>query len=93
MTARAKKDTIKYIVSSLQMQSPFQLIHTPERVNIRYVVQIANTGECDTLFIPLIERLREKVYETERTLIFCRTRKGVRDIYQAFESKFGESYS
>ena len=90
LTATATRQTRDQIFEMLEIESPVELIESPNRPNITYVVQkIDNSTPMIDNFRYLAYEIRLKSLSTKRTIIYCQTIKQCCVIYNIFNLELG----
>ena len=94
LTATATRSTTDCIFDSLRI--PIKNVHTvkrsPNRNNLRYSLQyVDNNMPLEIVFGALLEEVLHKQDATERTLIYCQTRKHCGLIFRLFEIQLGNN--
>ena len=72
LTATATKQTRQAVVKHLKMVCPVVVSVSPNKPNIKYSV-LLNVRSLEETFAPLVEEVRQKRKNMDRTIIFCRT--------------------
>ena len=72
LTATATKSSQKQICRTLGMVKPNIIAVSPDRPNIEYRVKFKR-DTVEEQFSPLVEELKRKRTETDRSVIFCRS--------------------
>ena len=85
LIATATKQTRKDICKSLALMNPEMILKSPKKSNIVYEV-ILKVCDMEETFAPLIEELRNKRKNINKTVVFCRTYKDTSHIYLYFKS-------
>ena len=93
LTATATSDTKEQILNTLHL--PTNDVHfieqSPDRKNIQYSVQyLEKDDHLENAFSLLIQDIKEHGANSQRTLIYCQTRKQCSVIYRIFEVYLGE---
>ena len=92
LTATATKATQAQILESLSINDVYKIEKNPDKPNLMYVLTYINKDTpIKDLFSCLIEEMKLKQVETERTLIYCQTRKQCAVLYRLFQVELGES--
>jgi len=91
MTTTAMKNMRDFIISNLKLLDLLLLVETPEKVNIN-VIKRSSSDDCKKIFALIIAKLAKEKCNMERIMIFFRTRRWIREIYQAFHSVLGHEY-
>ena len=93
-TATASKTTKRKLFEILHLNPLTTCVieKDPNKDNIRYAVKyLENDLSLQDTFHSLIEEVKNQSVETERTLIFCRTRKQCSLIFRAFTAALGNA--
>ena len=90
MTATATSTVKAQVINSLEMDQPVCIEDSPAKDNIKYCVIDAPTSKLDVSFGWIVNELIEKSNLCTKYLIFCRSRKVVRDLYSLFHDELGE---
>ena len=91
-TATATKSTKSQIFESLGIDAKhlYTVEENPNRSNLRYTVSyIDKQSSLKDVFTKIIGELQRALCQTERTLIYCQTRKQCSLLFRMFEIKFG----
>ncbi|CAB3987147.1 mediator of RNA polymerase II transcription subunit 34-like [Paramuricea clavata] len=94
VTATATKATKSQILESLDITA--DQLHTveqnPNRINLMYILSYMDKQRSlKDVFIKLITELRTVLCKTERTLIYCQTRKQCSLLFRMFEINLGKN--
>lgn len=85
-TATASAAMRGQIIHSLSLTNPIFVEKSPDRCNIKYsCIQVKST-ESPKIFKSLREELHLKKKTTERTIVFCRTHRQCRELYEYFKA-------
>ncbi|XP_066926094.1 uncharacterized protein [Clytia hemisphaerica] len=84
MTATATMEMKKFIICNLDLTEPLLLVQSPEKPNIKYNLIELPHKNIEFIFMPLVNYLKEKFYDADKFIIFCRTIDDTRPIYQLF---------
>ena len=90
LTATATKSTRKDICKSLGMIRPVLILLSPEKNNIKDQVSEKTEG-FEEIFAPIVEEIRSKRTNMEKTIIFCRTYEQTSHIYLFFKYMLGQA--
>ena len=90
LTATATNITRRFIIKSLNMQSPEIIYIPPARDNIIYRVMEKPKSGVYEVFRPIIERLKKERSNMGRIIIFCKTYTSVISIYMFFKKELVE---
>ena len=93
-TATASKTTKRKIFELLHVNvfSTAVFEKSPSKENIRYAVKyVSNDLSLTTIFQGLINEIKARKLSTEKTLIFCRTRKQCILLFRTFSLGLGEN--
>ena len=88
LTATATKASRRAIVKVLRMVQPAVIALSPNKPNIKYTVKL-NTISLEEAFAPIVEKLRHKRRNFDRTIVFCRTYDQCSKIYMYLASRLG----
>ena len=90
LTATATTQTKRKIFSLLEMKKPYEVIASPNRNNISFVVQKMENG-CNLIdyFQCIVSEIKMKGKHSMRTIIYCQTILQCSLLYQLFASKLG----
>ena len=88
LTATATADTRKEVVRLLGMSKPEYVIRSPDKPNIIYCVEQKTAG-INEVFAPIVQELRRKRTEMEKTIVFCRRQIHCSELYLYFKSELG----
>lgn len=86
-TATATGSVHREVVMSLEMSNYVRVSHSPDRPNIYYQVKARTDLESD--FSDLLSTLREKVVETQRVIVYCRSLNMCSYLYAHFHYELG----
>ena len=79
-------------MESLGINDVYKIEKNPDKPNLMYVLTYINKdAPIKDVFSRLIEEMKLKQVETERTLIYCQTRKQCAVLYRLFQVELGES--
>ena len=95
LTATATKLTTQYIFHSLQhpIKNTYTIQRNPIRQNLHYSIQYTdNNSPLEIVFSQLYDNVYENGVTTDRTLIYCKTRKQCALIYRMFELNLKEHF-
>jgi len=92
LTATATKSTRKEICKSLGLIKPSVILESPEKPNLVYKV-LEKTVGFEEEFASLVDELRLKRTDMEKTIIFCRTYDHTSHIYMYFKYMLGEEFT
>ena len=92
LTATATVDAIDFIIENLCMYETKTFVATPERSNVRYSAHTIESREPLLFLASTIENLREKCYDSNKLLIFCRVMRDVRRVYKSLDNIFGQKF-
>ncbi len=84
LTATATKTVRRTVVESLAMRNYGVIEESPERSNVKYVVQKVFSKRWDEIFEWLCREVKDKQISTERIIIYCHSRKHVGELYAYF---------
>ena len=87
LTATATLKTRETIIKSLCMQNLVLIIEMPRRDNIKLNVVVLNVKDIFKTFEWKLTELLEKGAESDRTIIYCRTKQQCNTLYGQFEKK------
>lgn len=87
LTATATKLTCQQVCRSLGMIKPFIVSESPNRTNIKYIVQSGDVLE--ETFAPLVEEIRRCRIHMGKVIIFCRSYDDCAHIYIFLRSRLG----
>lgn len=92
LTATATRYTKEQIINTLHL--PTNDVHfieqSPDRKNIQYSVQyLEKDDHLENAFSSLIQDIKEHGADSQRTLIYCQTRKQCSVVYRIFEVYLG----
>ena len=92
VTATATKSTRSKIFETLQLGPQTVIIEkSPDRPNLKYsAVYINKSQPFEQIFAEIINELKDKGKITERTMIYCQTRKQSAIIFRTFTLFLGE---
>ena len=91
LTATATRQTKDQIFEMLEMKSPVELVESPNRPNVTFVVQkIDNSTPMADNFRYLADEMKSKSSNTKRTIIYCQTIKQCSLIYNIFNLELGD---
>ncbi len=91
LTATATRQTRHQIFEMLEMESPVELVESPNRPNVTFVVQkIDNSNPMVDNFRYLADEIKSRTLNTERTIIYCQTIKQCCVIYNIFNLELGD---
>ena len=90
LTATATTQTKRKIFSLLEMKKPYEVIASPNRNNISFVVQKIENG-CNLIdrFQCIVSEIKMKGKHSMRTIIYCQTILQCSLLYKLFASKLG----
>ena len=83
MTATATCETRKLITDSLGLRNFVLVKESPEKPNIKHTVHITKSCDFDDMFGWLIQELKENGNDTNRTIVYCQSRKVVTEINES----------
>jgi superfamily II DNA helicase RecQ len=93
LTATATRDTKEQILSTLHLSTNdvHFIEQSPDRKNIQHSVQyLEKDDHLENAFSSLIQDVKEHGENSQRTLIYCQTRKQCSVIYRIFEVYLGK---
>ena len=96
LTATATTKSRRDICKILSMRNVSIVAVSPNKPNVKYTV-IQKPGPLEEVFAPLVEKLKLKRTNTERTIIFCRTHDnttgGCSEVYLYIRSRLQEEFT
>ena len=91
LTATAARQTRDQIFEMLEMKLPVEILESPNRPNVTFVVQkIDNSTPMVDNFRYLADELKSTCLNTKRTIIYCQTIKQCCVIYNIFNLELGD---
>ena len=84
LTATASTKLRKKIIKMLNMSDVKTVRMTPDKENVKYVIQRAKS-ELQETFLWLIKDIIKNKEHTEKTVLFCQSFKACGDIYETFQ--------
>ena len=87
LTATATRTTRQQVCSRLGMVKPVLVTESPNRMNIKYIVESAENIE--ETFAPLVEEIRRLRTFMDKIIVFCRTYDDCSRIYLFLRSRLG----
>ena len=88
LTATATKATRTSVCRTLGMKSPIVVSVTPNKLNIKYSVEIIKVSLEET-FAPLVEEVRLNRVTTNRAIIYCHSYESCSHIYLYLTHRLG----
>ena len=82
LTATATLSMRKMIISALDMANCHVIAKVPSQVNITYEVESGK--DIQSFTAPLIEELRQKGINADKSIVFCRSYKDLLSVFQEF---------
>lgn len=93
VTATATKETKNAIVDILRMKDPFEISESPEKPNVTYVVEtIPKEASLQQCFSWLVDEVKVKGVDSERTIIYCQTINQCGRIHSTLKAMIGDSF-
>ena len=86
LSATATKATRTAICKSLGMASPIIVAKVPNKLNIKYIVS-TGTRNLEETFAPMVEEIRHRRRNMDRTIIYCRTYDSCTRIFLYLKSR------
>lgn len=91
LTATATRATQFQILESLHISEVHKIERSPDRSNLMYILkQVKKDMPLEDVFGNLIEELKTNRSQTERTIIYCQTRKQCSVLYRLFQVELEE---
>ena len=92
LTATASTLTKRKIFGLLEMKCPYEVVASPDRSNISFVVQkMQNNYSIVDHFECIVSDIRLKGKDTIRTIIYCQTIVQCSTVYNLLASKLGDT--
>jgi len=92
LTATATKKSRRDICKVLSMRNVSVIAVSPNKSNIKYSV-IQKPASLEEVFAPLVERVKQKRTNMDRTIVFCRSHDATSMIYLYMKSRLEEEFT
>ncbi|XP_041461906.1 Werner syndrome ATP-dependent helicase-like [Lytechinus variegatus] len=92
MTATATSEVRRNVADSLGLRNYALLSRSPERSNIKHVYLQSKTKDFDKVFELMVKEVQENDIHTERTIIYCQSRRVVSDLFAMFRDLLPSSH-
>ncbi|XP_003391641.1 PREDICTED: ATP-dependent DNA helicase Q-like SIM [Amphimedon queenslandica] len=93
LTATASAASRKEIIKVLGMLKPHMIIRCPNKPNIKLVVEEMRDDGLDEVMKPLVEELKRKRTDMDKTIIFCRSYKDCASLYFYCKDELKDSFT
>ena len=92
LTATPTTQLREDVTKTLGMITPTTIVHSPDKVNIRYSY-IVITGTLEKNFQLILNELRQKRVSLPRIIIFCKVKADCGQLYSFFKNNMGSEFT